>query len=170
MTVIYSVNEWLLGHPELVIFLAVAMMLAIHFFHPREGRGMFLFLFGLLVLVAGLMFIVLSRRPEPIPFRHVAEILVMYGIGLFVILSDIMLMGFAKFLTAKRGEKWVKEMDYFYLTIGAVGILASMNRIEFLTGRFEGTDILAPLVLTTAIVIRFLKTRADIAGWNKTSS
>jgi hypothetical protein len=54
-----------------------------------------------------------------------------------------------------------------YLTIGAAGILASLNRIEFLTGRFEGVDIIAPLVLTTAVVIRFIKTRAEIGGWNK---
>jgi hypothetical protein len=159
--------QWLLGYPELTFGTAAAIMLSVHFRHKREARGVLLLLFGILVITAGLLFIVLARRPEPVPFRHVAGMLVLYGIGLFVILSEAMLAGFAKFLTAQRGEKWVKEMDYFYLAIGAIGILASMNRIEFLTGRFEGTDILAPLVLTTAVVIRFLKTRADIAGWNK---
>jgi hypothetical protein len=162
-----QVNEWLLQNPEPIFCLAVVMMLSVHFYYRAADRGVLIFLFGLLVVVAGFIFIVLSRRPEPIPFKDVAEILVLCGIGLFVILSEAMLAGFAKFLTAKRGEKWVKEMDYLYLTIGAVGILASMNRIEFLTGRFQGTDILAPLVLATAVVIRFLKTRADIAGWNK---
>ena len=58
-------------------------------------------------------------------------------------------------------------MDYLYLSIGAIGILASMNRVDFLTGRIEGTDILAPLVLATAVVIRFIKTRAEIGGWNR---
>jgi hypothetical protein len=42
-----------------------------------------------------------------------------------------------------------------------------MNRVDFLTGRLEGTDILAPLVLATAVVIRFIKTRAEIGGWNR---
>jgi hypothetical protein len=66
----------------------------------------------------------------------------------------------AKYLTAKRGGNWTKEMDYVYLTIGAA------NRIEFLTGRFERADIIAPLVLATAVVIRFIKTRAEIGRWN----
>jgi hypothetical protein len=162
-----EINEWLLRNPEPIFFLGVVMMLSVHLYYKRRDRGILILLFGLIVVVAGLIFIVLSQRPEPIAFRYVAEVLVVYAIGLFVILSEVMLMGLARLLTAKRGEKWVKEIDYFYLTIGAGGILASMNRIEFLTGRFEGTDILAPLVLTTAVVIRFLKTRADIAGWNK---
>ena len=58
-------------------------------------------------------------------------------------------------------------MDYFYLTIGSTGVLASLNRIYFVTGRIKTTDMLAPLVLTCAVVIRFIKTRAEIAGWNK---
>jgi hypothetical protein len=37
-------------------------------------------------------------------------------------------------------------------------------------GRFERADILAPLVLTTAVVIRFVKTRAEIGEWNKPRS
>jgi hypothetical protein len=57
--------------------------------------------------------------------------------------------------------------DSAYLTIGAVGILGSMNRIAFVTDRFEGGDIIAPLLLTTAVVIRFMKTRAEIGEWNK---
>jgi hypothetical protein len=43
-----------------------------------------------------------------------------------------------------------------------VGIIASINRFEFVTGRIESADIIAPLVLTTAVVIRFLKTRAEL--------
>jgi hypothetical protein len=54
-----------------------------------------------------------------------------------------------------------------YLSIGAVGILTSMNRFEFLTDRFEKADFVAPLILPTAVVIRFIKTRAEIAAWNK---
>jgi hypothetical protein len=70
-------------------------------------------------------------------------------------------------LTAQRGEKWIKEMDYLYLAIGAAGVLVSVNRIEFVTGRFDGSDILGPLFLVTALVIRLIKTRADIGGWNR---
>jgi hypothetical protein len=69
--------------------------------------------------------------------------------------------------TRKRGEKWTKEMDYLYLSIGVFGVLFSLNRIDILSGRFEGTDIVAPLLLTTAIVLRFIKTRAELGKWNE---
>jgi hypothetical protein len=36
-------------------------------------------------------------------------------------------------------------------------------------GRLEASDLLAPVLLTTAIVIRFIKTRAEMGGWNKSS-
>lgn len=47
------------------------------------------------------------------------------------------------------------------------GIVGALNCPEFLTGRIEGSDVIAPLIPATAVVIRFIKTRAEIAGWNK---
>jgi hypothetical protein len=67
--------------------------------------------------------------------------------------------------TAQRGENWTKELDYVYLSISSLGIGGSLNRLEFLTGRSAWADVIAPLVLATAVVIRFIKTRAEIEGW-----
>jgi hypothetical protein len=53
--------------------------------------------------------------------RTIAAILVLYGTTLFILICDAMLWGLAKFLTAKRCEKWTKEMDYVYLTVGSSG-------------------------------------------------
>jgi hypothetical protein len=81
-----------------------------------------------------------------------------------------MLHGLAKRLTNKFGPDWVKGLEYIYLGFGAVGILISAARLQFLSGRFEDfekTDIIAPLFLMTAIVIRFIKTRADIGNWHE---
>jgi hypothetical protein len=61
----------------------------------------------------------------------------------------------------------VKELDYIYLALGSTGILASINRLPFVTGKIDSGDILAPLLLTTAVVIRFIKTRAE-GGINQT--
>ena len=44
-----------------------------------------------------------------------------------------------------------------YLTLGCVGIVGVINRLEVMTGRFGKLDILAPLVLVTAVVVRFIK-------------
>lgn len=162
-----TTKEWLLRHSEIVYCFGAAIILLTHFRFKGQGRWFMLLLFTALIIASASIFIVLSRKPEAIPFKSVASVLLIYGVGLFVILSELMLWGFARYLTVKRGEKWVKEMDYLYLSIGALGILASMNRVDFLTGRLEGTDILATLVLATAVVIRFIKTRAEIAGWNR---
>jgi hypothetical protein len=163
----HTTAEWLLRHSEIVYCFGAATILLTHFRSKGRGRWFMVLLFTVLVIASAFIFIVLSRKPEAIPFKSVASVLLIYGVALFVILCELMLSGFARYLTVKRGEKWTKEMDYLYLSIGTLGILATMNRIDFLTGRIEGTDILAPLVLATAVVIRFIKTRAEIAGWNK---
>jgi hypothetical protein len=161
-----AVNEFLGTHVVLVLYFGAAFILVLHFF-GQSRVFVFVIIIATMGVTSAAIFIVLSQAPEPIRFALIAAMLVLYGAALFVLLCDAMLWGFAKFLTAKRGEKWTKEMDYVYLTIGAAGILASINRIEFLTGRFERADILAPLVLATAVVIRFVKTRAEIGEWNK---
>jgi hypothetical protein len=56
------------------------------------------------------------------------------------------------------------------LSLGSAGIIASVNRLPFVTGKIDSADLFAPLLLTTAVVIRFIKTRAEIGGWNKPST
>jgi hypothetical protein len=143
-----------------------AFILVLHLF-GQTRVPVFVIIIATIGVASAAIFIVLSQRPEPIRFALIAATLVLYGVALFVLLCEAMLGGFAKSLTAKWGEKWTKGMDYVYLTFGVAGILASINRIEFLTGRFERADILAPLALATAVVIRLVKTRAEIGEWNK---
>jgi hypothetical protein len=160
-----AINAYLTNHTEFVLYFGAAWILVSHWL--GHSRSILFLLVVTVVITSALMFVVLWYSPEPMPYASMAAVLVLYGVGLFTVLSDLMLWGLAGFLTAKRGEKWTKEIDYLYLSIGAAGIVVSLNRIDILTGRFERTDILAPLILATAIVIRFLKTRAEIAGWNK---
>ena len=107
---------------------------------------------------------------EPVDIWTVFLFMAAYGIALYICLCEVLLRGMARWLTNKRGEKWVKELDYVYLALGVVGILGSVNRINQVTGRFSNVDILAPVVLVTAVVIRFIKTRAEIGGWAKMAS
>jgi hypothetical protein len=154
-------HRWLIIYPLMGGFLLL---------HLRRRIEWVLLLIGTsVVFTTGALFYLLWQNPEPLPFSNVSAVLFAYGVMLFVLLSEAMLRGVANILTAKRGEKWTKEIDYIYLAIGSIGILASLSRIEVLTGRVAGREILAPLVLTTAIVIRFIKTRAEIGGWNKPS-
>jgi hypothetical protein len=90
-----------------------------------------------------------------------------YGVLLYAALSAAFQGGVGKYLTRTRGEKWVKELDYVYITIGAIGVVAALNRLDRASDRFQGADFVAPLVVVTALTIRLLKTRAEVAGWNK---
>jgi hypothetical protein len=78
-----------------------------------------------------------------------------------------MLSGGSAYLTRKRGPKWVKELDYVYLGLGAVGLFASLSKVEGVTGGCKKWDVLGPLIWATALVVRLLKTRAEIEGWAK---
>lgn len=159
-----AINDYFQLHLEIVAYIGAVVILLLH----RVGQSIFfIFLTIAIVVTSGLIFVILARTHETFGFPELAAVLVIYVVALFVVVSDIMLAGFSKYLTKKRGEKWAKEIDYVYLIIGFAGIVGALNRLEFLTGRIEGSDVIAPLILATAIVIRLIKTRAEIEGWNK---
>jgi len=160
-------SEILKQHGDVVLFFGAIFYLSIHLFTRMEW--IYLVLGSSLLLAVTALFYVLWRNPEPLPVSEVSGALFVYGVVLFVLLSEAMQRGIASFLTRIRGDKWTKEIDYVYLAMGSVAILASLNRLEVFAGRIERTEIFAPVLLTTAIVIRFIKTRAEIGGWNKPS-
>jgi len=156
--------DFLFRNADLLFCSFATFILPLHFY----GKSRQLTPLTVLVsLLAALIFIALYFKPEPITLSLIVAVLVLYGAVLFVWVSDALLGRIGRYLTDQRGEKWTKEMDYVYLAIGIVGVLISVNRIEFVTGRFERSDILAPLFLVTAVVIRLIKTRAEIGGWNR---
>jgi hypothetical protein len=164
---VQSALEYLKAHLELILYFGAAAIWLLHFF--RQSAPIALVILSLIGVVV-VIFVVLARTREAMSVGELTSLLLLYGVSLFVILGDILMGGLARYLTAKRGEKWTKELDYVYLSIGSLGIVGTLNKLDFLRGRSEWTDVIAPLVLTTAIVIRFIKTRAEIEGWNKPAS
>ncbi len=122
---------------------------------------------GVFGAVAFVICINLLITPQAVSHARLMSVLAIYGVTLFVVLSVAMKVSLAFWLTKRRGEKWLKELDYLYLSLGGIGIVTSVSRLPFVTDRIAVGDLIAPLMLTTAVVIRFLKTRGDIAGWNK---
>jgi hypothetical protein len=101
---------------------------------------------------------------------HLREIIAftsIYSALLFVVICEAMILGLAVKLTRWRGEHWTKELDYVYLAFGSVGLLMSINRLPEVSDRAEISDVYGPLVLATALVLRAIKTRAEIGGWNQ---
>lgn len=131
-------------HFELVVLIFAIGVLIIHFASRRRLDTMFIVVLAILALLILLLFGALAYSQEPTPFVRVASVLIVYGAALFVILSELLPRGFAKFLTSKRGEKWTKEMDYFYLTLGILEIIGSLGKIQFLTGASRKQTSLPP--------------------------
>ena len=162
-----GLNEFVLDSATYV-FIGFAVLLALVQYAVPPVPAFHLIFLPIFMLPIVAAFVVLAMIPEPVRFSTIAAMLVMYGVALFMFLDALMLRNLATTLTRWRGEKWVKEMDYLYLSLGSVGVIFSLSKVQVLTGRVESGDALAPLLLATAVVIRVLKTRADIAGWNKT--
>jgi hypothetical protein len=165
-----TLNEWVnflaVDYGAVVIGLGAVGYLIAHVRKFREDRAVY---FPWVMILGTLgIFVLLSFGPQPMSLGRMISLVLMYGVAVFVLLSRKIRGGWGARLTRWRGEKWIKELDYIYLTLGSAGILASINRLGFVTGRLEVGDLFAPLLLTTAVVLRFVKTRAEIGGWNKT--
>ena len=151
------------------------LSLALLYFHLRrrkeignsERRGVPIALLGVLMVYMAAAFVMYRGATLPV-FTFVSTI-ISYGILLFITISTFLLSGLGQWLTNTRGKNWVKEIDYVYLLLGFVGVMGAINRLEVLSDRLAGGDLVAPVILTTAIVFRVIKTRAEIAGWNKDS-
>jgi hypothetical protein len=90
-----------------------------------------------------------------------------YGAMLYSMIIYLLTWRYARWLTLKRGEKWVKEIDYVYLSLAAVGVIVTISKLPNVRQKMELAESIGPLFLISAIVFRLIKTRAEIAGWNK---
>lgn len=92
---------------------------------------------------------------------------IIFGCLLFVLISEAMFAGLATLLTTWRGEIWVKELDYVYLVLGAIGLALSINHLRAVDDPISIPEFIGPFVVVSALVVRVIKTRAEINGWNK---
>lgn len=157
---------WILSVPARVVgwLIFSGWLLYLHVYRrvwlPMIGVGLFL----AFVFFEALGF----ARPED--EVYVAEMVVavfFYGVILYIFLCELLLRGGARWLTSQRDEQWVKEIDYLYLGMGAMGIFGLLNRIDTVLGRYTKAEVYAALILTSAVVVRLIKTRAEIGGWNE---
>jgi hypothetical protein len=148
------------------------VVLGSHLYFSRRPRNNWFFTtdIAFVVFVVALLsalVLALQGGKYTIRFTDVAGFVVLFGAVVFVSLSEIFLRGLAEFLTRQRGDKWVKELDYIYLFFAAIGLLASINRLDTIHDHIVVPDFYGPMLVAAALAIRAIKTRADIAGWNK---
>jgi len=121
-----------------------------------------------IIAIVAFVFVANCILPQKnIDFSQGVSLLVMFGAAFYAALCDAFRFGLARWLTRTRGEKWIKEIDYVYLGCGTVGVILSMTKIDLIGGHYTQYELMGPLVVMSAIVIRLAKTRADIEGWNK---
>jgi hypothetical protein len=117
-TFVATVNDWAIwfeinyGAP--VIGLCAVAFLIAHLLQKEKGNEIALSKF--MVVATTIIFVILALAPTEISLGLMISLVLMYGVASFVVLSTYMLGGLAGRLTKWRGEKWVKELDYVYLT------------------------------------------------------
>jgi len=107
-----------------------------------------------------------STAPK-INLEELATATFAYAASMFVFVSEIVRRGGGAALTKWRGETWIKELDYLYLGLGSVGLLLAINRLDSIAQRVSVPDFYGPFIIATALVIRAIKTRAEINGWHE---
>src|ERR1700688_1964057 len=145
----------------------IALVLNNHFYLDKNHLVFgFATLFGVIVIL--LRFYTYSRwGRSDLPLLKAVLSLLVYGVMLFTMFSDFLLGDLAQFLTRIRGQQWVKELDYLYLMLGAFGIIGTLNSVDAVGGKLTGRyDIVGPLLIVSGIVVRIIKTRAEIGEWN----
>lgn len=160
----FEQNYGLLYHSCVFAGLTFLLILHLRYSEGHKAVGMYLSSFAIIIGVL-LSITVFSYRKITASF--VVTYCYGYGVILFIGLCELLLADWGRRLTVARGENWTKEIDYLYLTLAVVGVIGSMDKISGLTGQFTLFDPIAPFVLTTAIVLRFIKTRAEVGSWNK---
>ena len=152
----------LIGLIEQSAIISFPGMLVVHFSLRPPPRILLLILFLYSASYVGSYVVILSIGS--ISLTQMLIVTFGYATALY---GEILLHGVAERLTIKRGEKWVKELDYSYLSLGSVGIIGAINRSDAVTDRITKADLFVPAITATAIVVRFIKTRAEISGWNR---
>ncbi|WP_137044872.1 hypothetical protein [Pseudolabrys sp. FHR47] len=136
-------------------------------FQPKRRRNYTWLLF---VFVLGMFVWQVIGQIQSAPRIHLIEMIAatfVYAGMLFLTLCEILIAGLAARLTQWRSEKWVKELDYLYLGLAAVGLASSIDRLQIVSNKITISEVTGPFLLATALVIRTIKTRADIGGWAK---
>ena len=150
------------------------LLLSLHFWRSfifrfgRHARYRYYVAIGLLVACAVIRILFFARATR-IEFSDFAVWTIAYAVVLFIVLCEALLAGGAKRLTAWRGSVWVKELDYIYLTFGVIGLVWTINRLDLINHKVHIADFAGPYVVVTALVIRAIKTRAEIGKWNEPS-
>jgi hypothetical protein len=161
------------GYRTPLIALSIVAIFTVHllrsYIFRRLGGWSAYIYYATLVALGGslglrIVFVVNARR---ISFYDLTVWTIGYGAILFVFLSELLLAGGAQKLTRWFTPLWVKKLDYWYLAFAMVGLAWTINRLESVNQKIAVNDFAGPYVVATALVIRAIKTRAEINEWNK---
>jgi hypothetical protein len=114
-----AIFDKLSEHPALVFSIFSIGLLVLHIAGFRFKRS--LIFIALILILVSFLFGALAYQPEPIPFGTMVAVLFLYGSGLFVFLSELLLGKVGRFLTDTRGEKGERLLDRRFHQFGGPG-------------------------------------------------
>jgi len=145
------------------VYVATGVVLATYLFHKRnQNRTVasntasllgWAYFSGLSAFLA----ILLLTSGEGVWKSQALGLLVLYGL----------IARGARYLTRVRGDRWIKELEYLYVALGTIGVVGLLNKWDRLGQPWEKIDLVAPVLFATAVVVKLIKTRAEIGRWSE---
>ena len=149
------------------IFAAAAIFIAVNSVFLKY-QAIRLVVLGILCGMSATVFVELFENSgEKMSLDQLVAVIITYSAALYTAICEVLQVRYGEVLTRWRGDKWAKEMDYPYIFFGAIGLVITMNRLDIASTHILRIEIIGPLIVATAVVIRLVKTRVEIAGWNK---
>jgi hypothetical protein len=148
------------------------LLFALSILRAHFNRPVFKKLPALGLMLSLLIISVVSLLPVALNVRyHLSELfvsLIAFGIYLYVLLCEILVRGGARSLTNLRGSDWTKEIDYIYIALGLFGLGLTVGSSDIAYEKVALPSIFAWILVVTALVLRLIKTRAELNSWNTT--
>jgi len=155
------------------VYVATGVVLATYLFHKRnQNRTVasntasllgWAYFSGLSAFLA----ILLLTSGEGVWKSQALGLLVLYGLSTFIFVSEWLIARGARYLTRVRGDRWIKELEYLYVALGTIGVVGLLNKWDRLGQPWEKIDLVAPVLFATAVVVKLIKTRAEIGRWSE---
>lgn len=134
----------------------------------RRGNGkIFDISMMMLTIVVILTMFHLLLKEEQIPIRQFVTLLIVWGVCVFAFCTQLLFLGLIERLNRGRPDgRWIREIEYPYLLLGLIGLFLTINNSKAYGGAVVGVrDAVGPIIIVAATALKFLKTRAETAGW-----
>lgn len=141
-----------------------------HAVRDRPGkmwRGAFIIVFTAIFVNLMSDYFYCFAEIVPTPTYLMTTGVIGFGMMLFVLLCETMMLGFARMLTRWLGEVWVERLTYVNIGLGAISVMFTVGHLKNTEPNPLLPDYYWPFVLTTSLVLAAIQLRIKNGNWHR---